>query len=79
VATTERGWDSKLSVTKEMVEELSLCRTHMHEFNTMPLFLEQAVVEIIRPHQTRYVLNDMDPRDLVKPRDVFISGKRVFQ
>lgn len=58
-----------------MMTELSLCRTHFHSLNGRPIFLEEAVISVIEPMSASYSVENMDPRDRFKHKEVFCSGK----
>jgi hypothetical protein len=75
LAVCQFGWEGSLFITNEMMVELDLCKTHFHSLNGRPIFLEEAVVSVLKPIPASYSIANMDPEDRFKHKEVFCSGK----
>lgn len=72
---TQNGWEGSMKITVDILMELDLCKRHFHKLNGRPIFLEQAVISVLSPFPSQYLVENLDPEDLYKERDIFCSGK----
>jgi hypothetical protein len=71
--TTRYGWKGQLFVTSDMFCELSLCLKHFVSLNGQPIRSESKIIEVIAPHQVSFMLENLDPADLNKNCNIFVS------
>jgi hypothetical protein len=67
------GWDSKLFLSPETIDEFSLCLKYFEQFNNSPIRREQAVCPVFYPSQVNYLIDQIDPVYFDKPLNIFYS------
>ena len=73
VYTSQYGWKGALFVNADMFQELSLCKEHFVSLNGQPIRTESKTIEVFSPHQTSFLIDNIDPNDLNKHCNIFVS------
>ena len=60
-------------VNADMFQELSLCKEHFVSLNGQPIRTESKTIEVLSPHQISFLIDNIDPNDLNKHCNIFVS------
>lgn len=60
-----------------MITELDICKNIFYECNGRPIFLESASISILEPLPAQYKIDNLDPLDCIKNKEIFCSGKYI--
>ena len=67
------GWDSKLFLSPDTIDEFELCLKNFEFFNGAPIKRAQAFCPVFYPNQVNYLIDQVDPVVFEKPLNIFYS------